>query len=92
VPFYLDDPGIDHDPEVSPIYSDMKGWPPTIFFADDTEVFVSDALIAADRLHKQGIRTEAYITHGLIHVYMFEMPEVPESAVCYEKIREFFGI
>jgi acetyl esterase/lipase len=91
-PFYLDDVSMIHDTEVSPIYGDFTGFPETIFFADDTEVFVSDALIAADKLSKLGIRSKAYITHGLTHAYSLEMPELPESKTCYKLMREFFGL
>jgi acetyl esterase/lipase len=91
-PLYLDDVSMVHDPEVSPKYGDFTGFPETIFFVDDTEVFVSDALIAADKLHKLGIRAEAYITHGLTHCYAFEMPEIPESETCYKLIRKFLGL
>jgi acetyl esterase/lipase len=92
LPFYLDNAAMVHDPEVSPRYGDFTGFPETIFFADDTEVFVSDALIAADRMHRLGIRVEAHITHGLTHCYGIEMPELPESRVFYERIRAFFGL
>jgi hypothetical protein len=81
-----------YDPEVSPIYGDFRDFPETIFFADDTEVFVSDALIAADKLHRLGIRVEAFITHGLTHCYGIEMPDLPESQVFYGRIRKFFGL
>ncbi|MDR2609969.1 MAG: alpha/beta hydrolase [Clostridiales Family XIII bacterium] len=90
--FYLDDPTMAYEPEVSPKYGDFTGFPDTIFFADDTEVFVSDALIGADKLYKLGIRTEAYITHGLTHCYAFEMPELPETAKFYELMRKFFDL
>jgi acetyl esterase/lipase len=91
-PLYLDDVSKIHEPEVSPRYGDFTGFPETIFFADDTEVFASDALIGADKLDKLGIRTKAYLTHGLTHCYALEMPELPESATCYRLIREFFGL
>jgi acetyl esterase/lipase len=91
-PAYLDDISRVREPEVSPKYGDFAGFPETLFFADDTEVFVSDALIGADKLHKLGIRTEAYITHGLTHCYALEMPGLPESHTCYKRIREFFGL
>jgi hypothetical protein len=42
-------------------------------------------------MHKLGIRTEAYITHGLTHVYGFEMPELPESKTFYARMHDFFG-
>jgi acetyl esterase/lipase len=91
-PLYLDDVSRAREPEVSPKYGDFTGFPETIFFADDTEVFVSDTLIAADKLHRLGIRTEAHITHGLTHIYAFQMPELPESLRCCGLIREFFGL
>jgi acetyl esterase/lipase len=91
-PLYLDDVSMVYEPEVSPKYGDFSGFPETILFVDDTEVFASDALIAADKLHRLGIRTEAHVTHGLTHVYAFEMPELPESETCYERMREFFGL
>ncbi|MDR2457780.1 MAG: alpha/beta hydrolase [Clostridiales Family XIII bacterium] len=92
IPRYLNDVSIVHDPEVSPKNADVAGFPETIFFADDTEVFVSDALILAEKLHKAGIKTEAYITHGLTHCYAFEMPELPASKVCYNLMRKFLGL
>jgi acetyl esterase/lipase len=91
-PFYLDDVSMIQDHEVSPRYADFTGFPETIFFVDDTECFLSDALIGADKLHKLGIRAEAYITHGLTHCYAFEMPELPESHTCYKRMREFLGL
>jgi acetyl esterase/lipase len=80
-----------NDPEVSPIYSDMKGFPPAIFTVDDTEVFLSDSLRAADKLHKLGIKTKAITTHGFVHVFLFEVPDVPESVTIFKTIKEFIG-
>jgi acetyl esterase/lipase len=91
-PMYVEDLSKVKDPEVSPKYADFEGFPETIFFADDTEVFVSDALVAADKLYKLGTKTEAHITHGLTHCYAFEIPELPESKVCYDYIRKFLGL
>jgi acetyl esterase/lipase len=79
------------DPEVSPIYSDMKGFPPAIFAVDDTEVFLSDSLRAADKLHRLGIKTKAIVSHGFVHVFAFETPGVPESLALFKAIREFVG-
>jgi acetyl esterase/lipase len=87
---YADENQLSH-PEVSPIYSDMKGFPPTFFTVDDTEVFLSDSLIAADRLHKLGIRTRAFITHGFVHVFAFEVPDAPEAQSLFQAIRKFIG-
>jgi acetyl esterase/lipase len=89
---YLADASQAQDPEVSPVYADLTGFPPTFFHADDTEVFVSDSLICAEKLHAAGIRVKVFLSHGLNHIYPLEMPELAESHEVYEKVREFFGI
>lgn len=77
------------DPDVSPIHADYKGFPPTFFFADDTEVFVSDTLTSAQRLDQLGIRTKAYLTHGMFHVFPFELPNIAESKRVYAAMVDF---
>ncbi|MDR1785605.1 MAG: alpha/beta hydrolase [Spirochaetaceae bacterium] len=91
VPFYLDDLSKVKDPEVSPKYADFTGFPPTFFCVDDAEVFLSDALIVADKMHKLGIPVKVYVSHGLIHVFPFEMPEVPESQDAFKAMKKFLG-
>lgn len=77
------------DPDVSPIYGDYEALPPTFFFADDTEIFVSDTLVSAQRLHQLGIRTKVYLTHNMFHVFPFELPDIAESKRVYAAMREF---
>lgn len=77
------------DPDVSPLYADYAGFPPTFFFADDTEIFVSDTLASAQKLHQLGIRTTAYLTHGMFHVFPFEIPGLEESKRVYAAINAF---
>jgi acetyl esterase/lipase len=89
VPFYLADMSKVKDPEVSPIFGDYAGFPPTFWTVDETEIFLSDALRGADKLHKAGVPTEAYITHGFVHVFLFEAPEIPESKALYAEIKAF---
>ena len=76
-------------PAVSPLYADFTGFPPTFFFADDTEIFVSDTLTAAEKLCKLGIRTQVYLTHNMFHVFPFEIPDVEESKRVYQAMRAF---
>jgi len=92
VPFYLDDLGLIRNPEVSPIFSDFTGYPPSLFCVDDTEIFLSDSLRAAKAMAQLGVRAEAYVTHGLIHCFAFETPDIPESQAFFRKVREFFSI
>ncbi|MDR1796401.1 MAG: aminotransferase class I/II-fold pyridoxal phosphate-dependent enzyme [Clostridiales Family XIII bacterium] len=92
VPYYIDDLSKLKEPEVSPIFSDFTGYPKTFFCVDDTEVFVSDALIVCDKIARLGIPVKAYVPHGLMHVFPFEMPDIPESQKVWLEIRELFGL
>jgi acetyl esterase/lipase len=91
VHFYTDKPGDAANPDVSPIYSDFTGFPPTFFTVDDTEVFVSDALTCADKMDKAGVPVKAHITHGLWHDFLFETPEIEESKIIYKEIKEWIN-
>ncbi|MDR1815704.1 MAG: aminotransferase class I/II-fold pyridoxal phosphate-dependent enzyme [Clostridiales Family XIII bacterium] len=92
VPYYIDDLSKLKEPEVSPIYSDFTGYPKTFFCVDDTEVFLSDALIVCDKLARLGIECKAYVPHGLMHVFPFEMPDIPESQKAWLEVRNLFGL
>jgi acetyl esterase/lipase len=89
IPYYLDDLSKVCDPEVSPIYGDYSGFPPTFYAVDDTEIFLSDALIGCDRLYKLGIPCHALVTHGLVHVYEFEEVNIKESRHFYAELKKF---
>jgi len=92
VAFYTDKTGDAlKDPEISPIYSDFTGYPPTFFVADDTEVFVSDALAGADRMDQAGVPVNVHITHGLWHCFQFETPDIEESKILYKEMKAWLG-
>jgi acetyl esterase/lipase len=77
------------NPDISPIYSDFTGFPPVFFAVDDTEVFVSDTLVCADKMDKAGIPVKACITHGLWHCFQFETPDIEESKFVYKEMKEW---
>lgn len=86
--FYTDEEDV-KQPEISPLYADFTDFPPAFFAAEDTEIFASDALRAADKMHKAGIAVKGYFTHGLVHAFPFEVPDVPESQAVFAAIKEF---
>jgi acetyl esterase/lipase len=75
--------------EVSPVFADASKWPPSFYYVDESEVFLSDSLITAEKIHKAGKPVEVYITYGLIHCFMFEAPNIPESAACFKAMKAF---
>lgn len=57
------------DPELSPLYMDCNGLPPTLFMASDTEILLDDTLLLAARAHEAGVKTVCqvwpYYPHAL---------------------------
>lgn len=57
------------DPELSPLYMDCSGLPPTLFMASDTEILLDDTLLLAERAHEAGVETVCqvwpYYPHAL---------------------------
>jgi len=76
------------NPEVSPVYGDFTGFPPTYLCADDGEIFLSDSLVAAGKMHKAGVKVRAHIFHGLWHAFAL-MPVSREAKTALNEIKEF---
>jgi acetyl esterase/lipase len=87
---YVDEHDVTN-PEVSPIYGDFTGFPPTYICADDGEIFVSDSLACADKMYKAGVKVKAHIFHGLWHAFAL-MPFSREAKTALNEIKDFTGL
>jgi monoterpene epsilon-lactone hydrolase len=70
------------DPELSPLYADLTGFPPLYLLATDNEVLIDDTLLFAQRARAAGIETKMDIWPALPHAFpLFEQlfPEVREA-------------
>jgi acetyl esterase/lipase len=70
------------DPELSPLYADVKGFPPMYLLASDSEVLLDDTVLLARRMREAGIETKLDVWPVLPHAFpLFEgiYPEVRQA-------------
>jgi acetyl esterase/lipase len=70
------------DPELSPLYADLSGFPPLYLLASDNEILLDDTLLFVQRAREAGIATRMDIWPALPHAFpLFEalFPEVGEA-------------
>lgn len=75
------------DPDVSPLYADLKGLPPAIFTVGTADPLVDDTLFMAARWIAAGNAAELQVFPGSAHVFT-SLPE-PNAAPAYEKVMAF---
>ncbi len=91
VPAYTDEEDV-RQPEISPLYADMTGFPPTFFSSDDHEIFVSDALRTAKKMAECGVPVRCSITHDLMHAFEFEVPDTEEAGRIFKEAKAFLDM
>jgi monoterpene epsilon-lactone hydrolase len=75
------------DPEVSPVFGDLRGLPPSLIFAGSGEVLLGDAEGMAQRLRAQGCRCALHVEEGMWHAYV--LYPLPESKAALRRIAVF---
>lgn len=75
------------DPDVSPLYADLKNLPPAIFTVGTEDALVDDTLFMAARWIAAGNEAELQVLPGSAHVFT-SLPE-PNAAPAYEKVMAF---
>lgn len=69
-----------HDPMLSPIYADFRGFPPAQIHVGTGELLLSDAEQLSEGMRQAGVEVELLRWAGMCHVFqMFGFPESRES-------------
>lgn len=55
------------DPRVSPLYADMKGFPPLLMQVGSREILLDDTLRLADRARQAGVDVTTEVLPGMVH-------------------------
>lgn len=76
-------------PYVSPVYGDYYNFPPMMLLVGSTELLLSDTLVIAEKLKKEGIRTEVIIGEKMFHVWPIAYKFLPESKAAMDTICKF---
>lgn len=80
-----------HDPLVSPLYGDYRGFPPLLVHASIDEVLRDDATRVAARARDAGVHVETRLWRRVPHVWQFFPAVLPEARESLELTARFFS-
>ena len=83
---YTDDP---KDPLCSPLFGDLKGFPPSLLFVGGDEVMLDDTRMLHEKLVKSGCRSEMVIAPERWHAYVLYY--LNENMSDFETINNFMS-
>jgi len=80
------------DPEISPLYGELSGFPPLLIFIGSEEVLYDDALNLAQKASQAGSDVKLIEWSGLFHVFVYLFPFLPEGAEACQLAGEFLRL
>ncbi len=80
-----------YSPDVSPIYDDLKGYPPVLILVGTEEILFDDARRLYDLLEQSGVDVELQIWEKMCHVWPFFYPILSAGEATLNKIAGFLS-
>jgi acetyl esterase/lipase len=77
------------DPKLSPVYGDLRGFPPTLLVTGTRDLFLSDACRTHRSLRAAGVTADLHVYEGMSHAGYYFFPEAPESKDLYRELAAF---
>jgi acetyl esterase/lipase len=78
------------DPLLSPIYGDMKGFPPTILTSGTRDLLLSNTVRVHRKLRQAGTEAMLQVFEGQSHAQYYRDDTSPEAKEAFEEIAGFF--
>jgi acetyl esterase/lipase len=78
------------DPMLSPIYGDLRGFPPTILSTGTRDLFLSNTVRVHRKLRQAGVVSDLHVFEGMSHAQYLFVPDAPESKEHFAEISAFF--
>jgi epsilon-lactone hydrolase len=78
------------NPQLSPVYGDLAGLPPTLVQASEDEILIDDARRYANKARAAGSPVELETWHGMVHVWQIFVTTLPEARDAFDEIGAFF--
>ena len=76
-------------PEVSPLFADLRGFPPTLVMTGGSEVFFDENRRLVERLGAAGVEVSLRVGHGMVHVWPAFAPILPEGREAIQDLGGF---
>jgi acetyl esterase/lipase len=86
---YLGDTGDPHDPLASPLFGDLRGFPPLLLQVGDRETVLDDSTRFAEKARAAGVEVEIEVYADMIHVFQQFAESVPEAQQAIDSIGRF---
>ena len=67
------------DPEVSPLYADLSGFPPVFLQAGADETLVDESRMFAERARQAGVETRLDVFDDMLHSFQMMAGRAPEA-------------
>src|ERR1700759_5584208 len=77
------------DPQLSPIYGDFHGFPPTILTTGTRDLFLSNTVRTHRKLREAGVVAELQVFEGMSHAQYYLAPDAPEAKEAWEEMARF---
>lgn len=82
--------GVDpRDPDVSPLYADLRGYPPLLVTCGGAEMFRDEIRGFVGRATSAGVQVEYYEAPDMEHVFEILSPMARSSTVAFDDVRQF---
>jgi acetyl esterase/lipase len=78
-------------PLLSPVYGDLKDFPPTFLVTGTRDLLLSDTVRVHRRLRRAGVAAELNVFEGLSHADYVFAAETPESKEVYASLGDFLA-
>ena len=79
-----------NDPVLSPIFADLKGFPPTLFLTSGRDLLLSSTVNLHRAFLNAGVDAQLIVYDGLWHAYWNEWT-LPESKEAHHRMADFFN-
>jgi acetyl esterase/lipase len=78
------------DPLLSPVYGDMRGFPPAILTTGTRDLLLSSTVRVHRKLRQAGVEAVLQVFEGQSHAHYYRDVEAPETREAFEEIARFF--
>jgi epsilon-lactone hydrolase len=78
------------DPLLSPLYGDMRGFPPAILTTGTRDLLLSNTVRVHRKLRQAGVEADLHVYEGQAHAHYLFDDTAPETAEVFGEIAAFF--
>jgi acetyl esterase/lipase len=78
------------DPQLSPIYGDLSGFPPTILTSGTRDLFLSNTVRVHRKMRQAGVVADLHVFEGQSHAQYAGDPDAPETKEHFGELTAFF--